>query len=91
MAVNGFNYSLTESKIEKVYIYFKIVDCDEKKAHICFFKMLKDLFLLIYENKFLTFASKRRMIRNLFESFKEENEEDEDLMYIFSVLDFMSK
>ena len=85
MAENGFNYSLTESKMEKIYIYFKIVECSEKKAHICFFKMLKDLFLPIYENKLLTFASKRSMIRNLFETFEDENEDDEDLMYIFSV------
>ena len=81
MAENGFNYSLTKKKMEKIYIYFKIVDCDEKKAHICFFKMLKDLFLTIYENKFLTFAAKRTMIRKLFKSFEEENEDDEDLIY----------
>ena len=42
-AETGLNYSLTEIEMERIYIYFKIVECDEKKEHTCFFKMIKDL------------------------------------------------
>ena len=91
-AESGFNYSLTKGEMHKLYIYFKIVKSEEKKEdHVCFFNMIKELFVTIFENERLCYTAKKDLIENVFKTLENENKSNEELLYILPVLNIMSK
>ena len=57
-AESGFNYSLTEEEMHKLYIYLKIVKSSEERQHECFYNAIRNLFIPIFENRQISFLGK---------------------------------